>query len=243
MQTVIRDLTGSDLTLFGRIIAGLSKSGPGEDLREFLLEDLSQLLRSDFIASFVWSRDRKRYERPVYFNLDREDMERYGKWFQFRDPLTPRMHRLRRAAYVEQAMERRELERSEFFNDFLALNGLHHGINLFLTDGSRDLGDLRIWRGRHDPEFTQREIGILNALEPFLANALSRNAPRQLASLTPRECEVARLVARGCTDRDICRILEIGFGTVRTHLNRILAKTDCANRAELAAVFSAEYRS
>ena len=53
--------------------------------------------------------------------------------------------------------------------------------------------------------------------------------------MTPREHEVAVLVARGCTDRDIARILGIGFGTVRTHLTNAMTKSGCANRAELAA--------
>jgi DNA-binding CsgD family transcriptional regulator len=56
--------------------------------------------------------------------------------------------------------------------------------------------------------------------------------------LTPRENEVVALVARGCTDRDIARVLGIGFGTVRTHLTNAMAKSGCSNRAELAAAIS-----
>ena len=56
--------------------------------------------------------------------------------------------------------------------------------------------------------------------------------------LTPREQEVAGLVARGCTDRDIARVLGIGFGTVRTHLTNAMHKSGCANRAELAAAIA-----
>ena len=49
---------------------------------------------------------------------------------------------------------------------------------------------------------------------------------------------MAALVARGCTDRDIARILGIGFGTVRTHLTNAMHKSGCANRAELAAAIA-----
>jgi len=75
--------------------------------------------------------------------------------------------------------------------------------------------------------------------EPFLRRALQRGAQR-FEGLTPRECNVAALVARGCTDRDIARVLGIGFGTVRTHINRAMEKRSCANRAELAALVGSE---
>jgi DNA-binding NarL/FixJ family response regulator len=55
-------------------------------------------------------------------------------------------------------------------------------------------------------------------------------------ALTPRESDVAALVAKGCTDRDIARLLNIGFATVRTHINSAMRKRCCANRAELAAL-------
>ena len=58
------------------------------------------------------------------------------------------------------------------------------------------------------------------------------------AGLTPRESDVAALVARGCTYRDISRILGIGFGTVRTHITNAMSKTGCSNRAELAAAIA-----
>jgi DNA-binding NarL/FixJ family response regulator len=57
-------------------------------------------------------------------------------------------------------------------------------------------------------------------------------------SLTVRERQVATLVAEGRRDREIADRLGIGFGTVRTHLNRALDKLGCANRTELAATLS-----
>jgi DNA-binding CsgD family transcriptional regulator len=142
------------------------------------------------------------------------------------------------ATPVDAVIPRAELERTEFYNDFLSRDGLHHGINMFVFDGERDLGDLRIWRGRHRPDFGQREVDILNALTPFLRGALLRAEQGVGGNLTARERQVATLVARGCRDREIAQLLGIRFGTVRTHLNRALEKLGCANRAELAATMS-----
>ena len=149
--------------------------------------------------------------------------------------MTAKLRQRRQASFVEEVLSRRDMIRTEFYNDFLARDGLHHGINMYVFDGDRDLGDFRIWRAAGRPDFESREIDLLNALEPFLRRAMIRGMQRYEA-LTPRESDVAALVARGCTDRDIARLLNIGFATVRTHLNNAMRKRCCANRAELAAL-------
>jgi DNA-binding NarL/FixJ family response regulator len=53
--------------------------------------------------------------------------------------------------------------------------------------------------------------------------------------LTDRERQVAELVARGYRDADIARLLNIGFATVRTHLNKAMEKNSWSNRAEVPA--------
>ncbi len=52
--------------------------------------------------------------------------------------------------------------------------------------------------------------------------------------LTPRERDVAALVARGMTDRQISDQLEISFWTVRTHVGGLLRKLGARNRVEVA---------
>lgn len=56
-----------------------------------------------------------------------------------------------------------------------------------------------------------------------------------LAALSPRERQVAALVARGCTNRMIADELRISLPTVKDHVHRALAKCAMASRAELAA--------
>ncbi len=53
--------------------------------------------------------------------------------------------------------------------------------------------------------------------------------------LTKRELEVARLAARGASDRDIADDLFIGVRTVESHLYRIYAKLGVSGRADLAS--------
>jgi DNA-binding CsgD family transcriptional regulator len=57
--------------------------------------------------------------------------------------------------------------------------------------------------------------------------------------LTPREREIAALIARGLTNRRIGAQLYIAERTVDTHVGRILAKLGCTTRAQVAALVTA----
>jgi DNA-binding NarL/FixJ family response regulator len=50
--------------------------------------------------------------------------------------------------------------------------------------------------------------------------------------LTPREAEVLRLIAHGRSNREIARALFVSEATVKTHINRIFAKTGSRDRAQ-----------
>ena len=51
------------------------------------------------------------------------------------------------------------------------------------------------------------------------------------SDLTPREAEVLRLIAAGASNREIARALFVSEATVKTHVNRIFAKTASRDRA------------
>jgi DNA-binding CsgD family transcriptional regulator len=70
------------------------------------------------------------------------------------------------------------------------------------------------------------------------AATLLRALPRRrvkTAHLTPREDEVARLVAAGLTNRQLAVRLGIAERTAETHVDHILTKLDFASRAQVAA--------
>lgn len=54
-------------------------------------------------------------------------------------------------------------------------------------------------------------------------------------TLSLREIEVLRLVARGGTNRDIAESLHVSENTVKTYLRRALEKLNCHTRSEAAA--------
>ena len=57
-------------------------------------------------------------------------------------------------------------------------------------------------------------------------------AEEEDGDLTPRESEVLRLIAAGRSNREIARALFVSEATVKTHVNRIFAKTDSRDRSQ-----------
>jgi DNA-binding CsgD family transcriptional regulator len=54
-------------------------------------------------------------------------------------------------------------------------------------------------------------------------------------SLSPREREIVRLVAKGLPNKSIAEVLDISLWTVATHLRRVFAKLGVGTRAEMVA--------
>jgi DNA-binding NarL/FixJ family response regulator len=52
-------------------------------------------------------------------------------------------------------------------------------------------------------------------------------------SLTPREVEVARLAAKGQSNKEITHSLGITEGTIKVHLNAIFRKLGVGSRSDL----------
>ena len=74
-------------------------------------------------------------------------------------------------------------------------------------------------------------------LHPDVARRLMsamRQAPTGLDQLTKREREIVRLVAQGCSNRDIAKEFFISEKTVKTHVSHALAKLDLKDRTQLA---------
>ena len=80
------------------------------------------------------------------------------------------------------------------------------------------------------PTVTKRLISSYADQRPSRADA----ARRLLALLTGREEEVVRAVARGLSNADIARELQMSEATVKAHVSRSLAKLGLANRVQAA---------
>lgn len=72
------------------------------------------------------------------------------------------------------------------------------------------------------------EIGEVRLL------ALRQGQPSPMSLLSPREQEIARMVAQGYPNKTIASVLEISSWTVASHLRRIFVKLQISSRAAMA---------
>jgi DNA-binding NarL/FixJ family response regulator len=93
--------------------------------------------------------------------------------------------------------------------------------------------------------FTQILNGGIYAPTLLLTESPSPDPPLQavdsqiLSTLTPRQCDVLRLLGKGQANKEIARALDISEGTVKIHLAAIFRLLDVRNRTEAVLKASA----
>jgi DNA-binding CsgD family transcriptional regulator len=242
-------VSASESRVLARIFGLLSEDLSEHDVREAVGHHLLELLEADYYASFVWQDAPGCFDKAVYLNMDPKNLAAYDSYYQYHDPITFKLQARREATLVTQVMPQRELMRTEFFNDFLARDGLHWGVNAYSFVGGRNIGDVRIWRGRRRDNFDGHTLELLRLIEPAFTGALARahgdaavgevygNA--SILRLSVRELEIARMIADDLGDKEIAHRLGVEVSTVRTYLNRIFAKLGVRRRSGVARLFAA----
>jgi DNA-binding NarL/FixJ family response regulator len=79
------------------------------------------------------------------------------------------------------------------------------------------------------PSITRRLIGEFTSSKRL-------TKPAALETLSPRENEVFRLIARGYSNQQIASHLFVGETTVKTHVTRILTKLDLRDRVQVVVL-------
>jgi len=83
---------------------------------------------------------------------------------------------------------------------------------------------------------TSRQQAILEMLgrqlAPVARDVASARAPSPRPSLTPRETQVAELLAAGLSNDQIAARMDITVSTVKKHVTRVLAKSGCDTRMQ-----------
>jgi DNA-binding NarL/FixJ family response regulator len=141
---------------------------------------------------------------------------------------------------VERALPTRVLVLTTFDTDEVVYDAMKAGASGFLLksaptarllDAVRTIaaGDALL-----EPSITRRLI------EDFVRRPPpGQTAPPEAATLTDRELEVLRLIARGLSNGEIAALLVVSEATVKSHVNRLLTKLALRDRVQ-AVVFAYE---
>lgn len=121
-----------------------------------------------------------------------------------------------------------------FDNDVDVMESLRAGAKGYLLKDtpSEELAQAirNVYRG-----YSQFGPGILEKVVTQVAPAIATEAPPPaLAELTPRELDVLRLIAAGCSNREVANQLYISEGTVKNHMTNILSRLGLRDRTQLA---------
>ena len=123
-----------------------------------------------------------------------------------------------------------------------ALRNGAQGYVLKTIDGDALLDAIaRCMRGESvvSPELTGKLVTALRNADAS-ASACTPRAPDAIETLSPRERDTLRCIARGASNKEIARTLDIAETTVKIHVQHILRKLDLSSRVQ-AAVFAAEH--
>lgn len=101
-----------------------------------------------------------------------------------------------------------------------------------------EVGEM-VRRGCYDTD--EREGVLLDVTIGHVRCLLVHQEPALRVTLSPRERQIALMVAHGRTNQAIATSLDISVWTVSTHLRRIFAKLAVSSRAEMVARLLADH--
>jgi DNA-binding CsgD family transcriptional regulator len=140
------------------------------------------------------------------------------------------------------------LDRTEFYNDFLAPQDQHSTLCLSINDGARQPSYVAFWRSRRRPPWGEDEMRLLRHLGPHLGRAL--RIDRRVAAearcragmaattslpLSWRERDCLVCLARGATSKVAARALGLSVLTVDDYIAAAMAKLGAVTRAQAVA--------
>ena len=125
-----------------------------------------------------------------------------------------------------------------FNDDEYIFQGLKNGADGYILKDSNSEDILRAIKTAHagnillNPEVAAKVVRALNASDTKKPNP--DKLSQSLHLLTPRELDVAKLIADGRSNREICENLYLSEGTVKNYVTKILEKLELNSRTELA---------
>lgn len=155
------------------------------------------------------------------------------------------------AVRMTDVIERRRYHETPIYREYFAPHGIEHIVDLGLSAARGRHRSFVFFREAGEPDFSDRELAVLEALRPHLSHleaeaalrrrlgetSLARNAdaePDPYRGLTTREREIVGLVAQGKTNAQIAAQLWVAPSTIKKHLEHVYEKLGVGRRTAVA---------
>lgn len=153
----------------------------------------------------------------------------------------PGVNGIEATAEITRTLDTKVLILTTFDLDEYAFGGLRAGASGFLLKDTRPAELIEAIRtvasgeAVVSPRITRRMLEMFAGQLPS-GTATSGQVDPRIASLTPRETEILRLVARGMSNAEIATELVVSATTVKTHVGSVLAKLGVRDRVQAVVV-------
>jgi DNA-binding CsgD family transcriptional regulator len=239
-----------DLRLLRDVLDPSLEAPPGQLIAQPVLEEIARVIPSDEVTLQVTNSTRRRVELQGIGpspdpNLPWRHTRREGNperraafWADFWDSPCTHPQRTGDTSILWNGYRPPPpTERGKtVMREFLDRSGWVDEILVPLA--AKDTDDHRLLLARLcGPKYTERDMLVLTLVRATVAERHARQVhrPSMASGLTPRQMEILRLVAEGCTNRQIARTLSITEATARTHLVNIYSRLGATNRTQALA--------
>jgi DNA-binding CsgD family transcriptional regulator len=225
---------------FVELTAALSRSRKENEIVSTIIDRAGQLFDAELVGIYQRpKRDAEMSVAGVSSWLPVSWVDRYNRWLRPHDPLIRFVCVEQRPIHDLQIMSADEWERFPLYGE-LTGGGVVRCMVAPVIDSGGVMGTVTIGRRSKEP-FSSDDLVVFSSVCSHISIQLTRlrSLPAALDHLgrllAPREIEVALLVAKGLTNREIGRALRLSTNTVKGAVQRVFRKLDVTTRTELAA--------
>ena len=216
--------------------------------------DLQAIAHGAFEAHssvFYWITDDQKMDGITTCGICSNDMPWYLREMQPFDPLNIARLSGSKKRVATLSIDRNLAPANEFhyYEKYMQSCGIYDVLDFLFWDGPRAIAGLGVIKTKNDPPITTETIRVARSIQPLLESKLQshpkivgqrlRRRLREDYNLTEREVDVANLIRRGLTNRQISEELNIAEGTVKTHLWNLFQKLQVSNRTMISVRLAA----
>lgn len=223
---------------FAPLIEKIATASNEAQLRSYFLEYAGEL-----VGATAWGLDlldsRFQVIASDLWGLPDTFRDRYQEIGRKSDRVSQQMIRHQIPVHTLSVQSLQDWYQSELYQFVFRFYGIESGMVAPLIGVGRLLGGIYFLRGKELPEFDDGDLIQLSSLCQHLSVRLATFhlaiAPSLVNCLTPREIDVAQLVAQGLSNREIALKLHISRDAVKQVIKRMFQKLDVSARAEMIA--------